>query len=152
MRVFLCCICLIAMLSYAKLIGPASLKTKLAEEWVQQDLQGGWSSKKKVSKQRRRSKMAKVMVIKKAYTTKAYTINYLINEVRSLSGRRVRSESSFISEFSPRKGVKSAKMQKLNSFLNGKLTLVIKSGLVGSKSIKNRVIAALEYRKAQGKF
>lgn len=152
MRVFLCCICLIAMLSYAKLIGPASLKTKLAEEWVQQDLQGGWSSKKKVSKQRRRNKMAKVKLTTKAYTTKAYTINYLINEVRSLSGRRVRSESSFISEFSPRKGAKSAKMQKLNSFLSGKLPLVIKSGLSGSKSIRNRVIAALEYRKAQGKF
>ena len=88
----------------------------------------------------------------KVFTTKAYTINYLINEVRSLNERAVRSESSFISEFSPRKGAKSAKMQKLNSFLNGKLPLVIKSGLTGTKSIKKRVLAALEYRKAVGKF
>jgi hypothetical protein len=134
------------MVSYAKLNTSTLFNIKFAEEWVQQDLQGGWSSKKKVSKQRRRSQMAKV------FTTKAYTINYLINEVRSLNERAVRSESSFISEFSPRKGAKSAKMQKLNSFLNGKLPLVIKSGLTGTKSIKKRVLAALEYRKAVGKF
>lgn len=146
MRVFLCCLCLVAMVSYAKLNTSTLFNIKFAEEWVQQDLQGGWSSKKKVSKQRRRSQMAKV------FTTKAYTINYLINEVRSLNERAVRSESSFISEFSPRKGAKSAKMQKLNSFLNGKLPLVIKSGLTGTKSIKKRVLAALEYRKAAGKF
>lgn len=89
-----------------------------------------------------------------AVRTKAYTINRLISEVRSLSSRKVNNYSTFISEFSPRAGKQSTKLKVLNSFLSGSLQDVVEIGYgTGkTKTIKARVIAALQLRKSRGWF
>lgn len=84
------------------------------------------------------------------FTTKAYTINLLINEVSSLSASQVSSVTSLASAISPRAGTSSAKFSALNNFLNGKLSSVV-SGSNGYRSLgktaKTRVIRALRARK-----
>lgn len=83
--------------------------------------------------------------------TKAYTINLLINEVRSLSARAVSDYTTLATSLSPRAGANSAKVQVLNSFLGGKLRSVIGSDRYG-KTVKARVLNALKARKSNGSF
>lgn len=88
-----------------------------------------------------------------AVKTKAYTINRLIREVRSLNTRKVTDFKSFANELSPRLGTKSAKVKVLNRFLGGNLAVVISAATLGYNSnVKSAVLTALRTRKSKGYY
>ena len=86
-------------------------------------------------------------------TTKAYTLNLLINEVSSIPAT-VGSLANLTSIISPRAGSTSAKVAALENFLNGKLVNVFygNNGYAKfGKTPRTRLVRALRARK-NGKF
>jgi hypothetical protein len=84
------------------------------------------------------------------FTTKAYTISSLINEVSSLTPSQVSTVTKLANAISPRAGLMSAKVHALNTYLNGQLSSVVSgSGSFKSfgKTPRTRVVNALRARK-----
>lgn len=84
-----------------------------------------------------------------SFTTKKYTLNLLLTEVSSLSRSSFSNVSSLAVALSPRAGRSSAKINALNSFLNGSLTTVLRSSSLG-KTPRGRLLRALRNRKRNG--
>jgi hypothetical protein len=78
--------------------------------------------------------------------SKAYTLSRLISEVRNVSRSDASNANSLVYALSPRKGFKSAKVAKMNEFLDGKLSAILNSSTLGATP-RQRLLNALKARK-----
>lgn len=83
----------------------------------------------------------------KKFTTKAYTINLLISEVKALPSSKVKNFDTLVAALSPRAGKHSAKVKVLDSFLYGNLKSIVNTS---SSNVKRNVLTALKNRKKFG--
>jgi len=84
-----------------------------------------------------------------SFKTNKYTINLLINEIKSVPSS-VSSVSMLAQALSPRAGTSSVKLRVLNSYLNGRLNSLV-SGRTGrdfGSNARARILGALRSRKS----
>ena len=88
------------------------------------------------------------------YSTKAYTLNSLIDEVSNINGTAGANPTALVDTLSPRAGVRSVKLQVINEFLNGRLSDVLSgtSTTVTGATPRTRLLRALRARKKYGSF
>ena len=81
--------------------------------------------------------------------SKAYTLNRLISEVREVSRTDAKSVGALFESLSPRKGKQSAKVAKMDEFLDYQLDAVVKESSLGATP-RQRLLNALKFRKKYG--